>query len=112
MNKPDDHVAGDEQGCDREVFAYNSRPTARKWCSEKDSNLHLPVRNRLSYPLERSELNTDPHYGIWRKCVTHGGLEPPTSRSQTERVAITLMSDMTRRRLVGSSKDLPSGYCR
>lgn len=44
-----------------------------------------------------------------RELVTHGGLEPPASRSQTERDAITPMSDETRLRLGGFEQGFAVG---
>lgn len=41
--------------------------------------------------------------------VTHGGLEPPASRPQTERDAITPMSDETRLRLSGFEQGFAVG---
>ena len=70
----------------------NSLSSTRRWCSGKESNLHLPVRSRRSYPLEDPNDNVPSLGKGKRKMVTHGGLEPPPSRSQTERDTITLMS--------------------
>jgi hypothetical protein len=73
-----------------------------KWCSEKDLNPHLLVRSQPLYPLSYPN---DSGLSLGKgklKMVTHGGLEPPPSRSQTERDTITLMSDVC--------QEPPSGF--